>query len=40
MARNGNQDSIWADSIFRQIPATGLIEAFLITFFRILTFRE
>ena len=30
--------AIRADSIFRQIPVTGRIGAFLITFFRILTF--
>ena len=36
MAQNGNQDLIWAYSVFRQIPVTGLIEAFLITYFQIL----
>jgi hypothetical protein len=38
-AQNGNQDAIQVYSIFRQVPVTGLIEAFLIKFFRILNVR-
>ena len=38
-AQNGNQGAIQVYSIFRQVPVTGLIGAFLITFFRILNGR-
>jgi len=38
-AQNGNQDAILAYSIFRQVPVTGLIGAFLITYFQILNIR-
>ena len=34
-AQNGNLNSIWAYSLFGQFMVTGLIGAFLITFFRI-----
>ena len=34
-AQNGNQGSIWAYSLFGRFLVTGLIGAFLITFFRI-----
>ena len=38
-AQNGNQGAFQAYSIFRQVPVTGLIGAFLITFFQILNLR-
>jgi hypothetical protein len=38
-AQKGNRDTIQTYSIFRQVPVTDLIGAFLITFFQILNLR-
>jgi hypothetical protein len=38
-AQNCNRDEIQAYSIFHQIPVTGLMGAFLISFFRTLEIR-